>query len=178
MLVVSAWSAWSLRATLLPVSYLDDASLHEQMVRFATRSFESGGNPLTEWFPYLGEGSPQFLHYQSLGALITGLVGVVVGANTAFRWSLFLLLALWPVAIFVSARVLRLTPWTAAAAAAVSPFLVSATGVGYEHGAYLWIGYGLWAQLWASWTLPLAWALPGDHSMTALFWPRQRCSPL
>ena len=158
MVLVTAWSAWSVRATLLSVSYLDDASMHEQMVRFATRSFESGTNPLTQWFPYLGEGSPHFLHYQSLGALITGLVGVVVGANTAFRWSLFLLVALWPVSIYVAARVLRLTPWTAAAAAALSPFLVSATGVGYERGAYLWIGYGVWTQLWASWTLPLAWA--------------------
>lgn len=128
---------WSLQATLLSVSYLDDASVHEQMVRFATRSFQSGRNPLTEWFPYLGEGSPQFLHYQSLGALITALAGMVVGANAAFRWSLFLLVALWPVAIYVSARVLKLGPWTAVAAAALSPFLVSATGVGYERGAYL-----------------------------------------
>ncbi len=158
VLLVATWSIWSLRGTLLSVSYLDDASMHEQMVRFATRSFESGRNPLTEWFPYLGEGSPQFLHYQSLGALITGLAGMVVGAGVAFRWSLFALVALWPLAIYVSARVMRLGPWTAAAAAVLSPFLVSATGVGYERGAYLWIGYGVWAQLWASWTLPLAWA--------------------
>ena len=158
VVLVTAWSAWGLRATLLSASYLDDSSMHQQMVRFATRSLQAGRNPLTEWFPYLGEGSPQFLHYQSLGALVTGLAGVVVGADPAFRWSLFLLVALWPVAIYVSARVLGLTPWTAAAAAALSPFLVSVTGVGYERGAYLWIGYGVWAQLWASWTLPLAWA--------------------
>jgi hypothetical protein len=35
---------------------------------------------------------------------------------------------------------------------------MSAVGVGYEPKAYVWIGYGVWAQLWASWTLPLAWA--------------------
>ena len=35
---------------------------------------------------------------------------------------------------------------------------MSAAGVGYEPKAYVWIGYGVWAQLWASWTLPLAWA--------------------
>ena len=34
---------------------------------------------------------------------------------------------------------------------------MSATGVGYEQKAYLWIGYGVWTQLWASVTLPLAW---------------------
>ena len=39
----------------------------------------------------------------------------------------------------------------------MAPFLVSATGVGYEQHAYVWTGYGVWTQLWASWTLPLAW---------------------
>ena len=44
-------------------------------------------------------------------------------------------------------------------AALLSPFLVSATGVGYERGAYLWVGGAeLWAQLWGSWCLPFAWA--------------------
>ncbi len=39
----------------------------------------------------------------------------------------------------------------------VSPFLASAAGIGYETKAYVWVGYGVWTQLWASWTLPLAW---------------------
>ena len=41
----------------------------------------------------------------------------------------------------------------------MSPFLVSAVtyGVGYEQNAYVWTGYGVWTQLWAMWTLPLAW---------------------
>ena len=39
----------------------------------------------------------------------------------------------------------------------MAPFLVSATGVGYEQHAYVWTGFGVWTQLWASWTLPLAW---------------------
>jgi len=156
--VAAAWSTWSLRATLVPVAYLDDASMHEQMVRYATRSIASGRLPLTGWFPYLGEGSPQFLHYQSLGAMVTGLAGTVVGADTAFRWSLLLLVGLWPIAVYGSARILGLGPWTSAAAAAMSPLLVSVPAVGYERGAYVWVGYGLWAQLWASWTLPFAWA--------------------
>ena len=42
-------------------------------------------------------------------------------------------------------------------AAAVSPFLASAAGIGYETKAYVWVGYGVWTQLWAAWTLPLAW---------------------
>ena len=44
-----------------------------------------------------------------------------------------------------------------AVSAAVSPFLVSVTGIGYEQRAYVWTGFGVWTQLWASVTLPLAW---------------------
>jgi len=43
--------------------------------------------------------------------------------------------------------------------AAMAPFLVSATGIGYEQHAYVWTGFGVWTQLWASLTLPLAWGL-------------------
>jgi hypothetical protein len=39
----------------------------------------------------------------------------------------------------------------------MAPFLVSVPGVGYEQSAYVWLGYGVWTQLWAMWTLPLAW---------------------
>ena len=146
---------WVLRATLEPVAYLDDASVHEQMVRYAVSSFKGGRNPLEGWFPYLGLGSPQFLHYQSLGAMVTGLFGLLVGGDNAFRGSLYLLLALWPLAIYLSARIFGLGAWAAAAASVVAPLLASAPSVGYENGAYLWIGYGLWAQLWGSWALPI-----------------------
>ena len=65
-----------LRALTLGVTYLNDSSLHQQMVRFATVQLRAGHLPLTSWFPFLGEGSPQFLHYQSLPAIVTGLVTV------------------------------------------------------------------------------------------------------
>jgi hypothetical protein len=155
---VVAWNLWTLRASLHAVAYLDDASLHEQMVRFAAHAFENGHNPLTGWFPYLGAGSPQFLHYQSLGAMLTGLAGVFVGPDSAFRWSLYLLVAAWPVSVYLAARLMRIGLVAATAAAVLSSYLMSVPGVGYEPKAYLWIGYGVWAQLWASWTLPLAWA--------------------
>jgi hypothetical protein len=159
LLVIGAvvWNLVNLRALTLPVTYLDDSSLHEQMVRVATAQLRAGHLPLTSWFPYLGEGSPQFLHYQSLPAMLTGLAGLLVGPNTAFRWALYLLLSLWPVSIYVSARAFGGSRPAAAASAAMAPFLVSATGVGYEQHAYLWTGFGVWTQLWAAWTLPLAW---------------------
>ena len=128
-------------------------------MRFATAQLRAGHLPLTSWFPFLGEGSPQFLHYQSLPAILTGLVGLAVGPDAAFRWSLYLLLSLWPISVYLSARAFGAGRPAAAASAAMAPFLVSATGVGYEQHAYVWTGFGVWTQLWASWTLPLAWGL-------------------
>ncbi|HTX32309.1 MAG TPA: YfhO family protein [Solirubrobacteraceae bacterium] len=161
-LLVSAAVAWnlvSLRAETLPVAYLDDSSVHEQMVRFATELLRSGELPLTSWFPFLGEGSPQFLHYQSLPAIIAGAAGLVVGPDVAFRWSLYLLLSLWPLSVYLGGRLLGLGRLGAGCAAAMAPFLVSATGIGYEQRAYVWAGFGVWTQLWGSMTLPLAWGL-------------------
>jgi hypothetical protein len=131
--------------------------MHEQMVRFATARLRAGHLPLTSWFPFLGEGSPQFLHYQSLPAILTGALGLLTGPDVAFRWSLYLLLSLWPVSVYLAARAFGAGRPAAAASAAMAPFLMSVPGVGYEQGAYVWLGYGVWTQLWAMWTLPLAW---------------------
>ena len=158
VVVAVAWGLYELRPELRAVPYLDDSSIHEQMVRVAASRIRSGHLPLTSWFPYLGLGSPQFLHYQSLPSTLSGALGTFVDPDTVFRWSLYLLLALWPLAIYWSARLFGLGRWTAAAAAAAAPFLSSAAGIGYETKAYVWVGYGVWTQLWASWTLPLAWA--------------------
>ena len=151
------WNLINLRAETWAVSYLDDSSLHEQMVRFATTQLRAGHLPLTSWFPFLGEGSPHFLHYQSLPAMLTGAVGLVTGSNVAFRWSLYLLWCLWPISVYLAGRLFGFGKWPSALAAAMAPFLMSPIAVGYEQKAYIWVGYGVWAQLWASWTLPLAW---------------------
>lgn len=156
---VVAWNLWSLRAVVRPVAYLNDASVHEMMVRYAANLITAGKDPFTSWFPFIGLGSAQYLHYQSLGSVLTGLVGVVVGPDTAFRWSLYLLLSLWPFVIYCSARLFGLPRAAATMAALLSPFVVSFTGVGYERGAYLWIGGAeVWTQLVGSWALPFAWA--------------------
>ena len=157
--VVVAWNLWSLRGTTLPVAHLNDGSVHEEMVRFATKVIDAGRLPFTSWFPYTGLGSAQFLRYQGLSAALAGLVGTVLGAGTTFRWSIYLLVALWPFAIYGSARVFGLRRRVALAAALLSSFMVSHTGIGYERGAYSWTGGAeVWTQLLGSWTLPFAWA--------------------
>jgi hypothetical protein len=56
----------------------------------------------------------------------------------------------------------------------MAPFLWSAIGIGYEQHTYLWTGFGVWTQLWASVTLPLAWGFSwrwirdGRHALAAV----------
>jgi hypothetical protein len=157
---VCAWDLWSLRSTTTSVVYAYDASVHDQMVRFATLSVQAGRSPFTSWFPFINLGSAQYLHYQSLGSVLTGLAGTMVGPGTAFRWALYLLLSLWPLAIYASARLFGLSGPVAAGAAVLSALLMSTGGAGFEQDAYLRVGgEELWTQLWGSWALPFAWAL-------------------
>ncbi len=87
--------------------------------------------------------------------MAVGLIGNIISPNTAFRWSTYLGVSLWPVCIFVSAKILGLKNLTPATSALFASFIMSVPGVGYEQKGYIWIGYGLWSQLVASWFLPL-----------------------
>ena len=140
------------------VWYPNDAAVHGSMVRWAAERIREGHLPLDGWYPYLSLGASRFHHYQSLPHIVTGAVSVVVGAGV-FRWSLYLLLATWPIAVYVGGRLLGLGRWPAACAALVSPLLNSEPGLGYEWGSYVWRGSGTWAQLWGMWALPFAWGL-------------------
>jgi hypothetical protein len=154
---VVLWGCWKWRAEVNAVSYLDDSSVHEQMARFALHRLRAGHLPQTSWFPFLGLGSPHFLHYQGLPATVAGTLGLATGGDAAFRLTLYLLLALWPLSVYWSARLFDLGRGASLLSSAAAPLLASAIGIGYEPKAYVWIGYGVWAQLWASWALPLAW---------------------
>jgi Gpi18-like mannosyltransferase len=140
---------------------LNDSAFHLQMVRWASGQIHGGRIPLDGWYPDLSLGSSFFHHYQSLSETITAYASHVIGASsqTTYDWFLYLLLALWPISVYLGARLLEWDRWTATAAAMVSPLIVSAPGYGYEHGSYTWQGYGVYSQLWAMWLLPIAWGL-------------------
>jgi hypothetical protein len=140
---------------------LNDSSFHLLMVRWASGQFHEGRVPFDGWFPYFALGSSFFHHYQSLPHTLTALLANMTGAGdqTTYLWILYVLLSLWPVAVYAGARLLDWSRWTSAAAAAISPLLVSTPGYGYEHGSYTWQGYGIYGQLWAMCLLPIAWGL-------------------
>ncbi len=148
-----------LRAERLPVQQLNDNSIHASMVRWAEGRMQAGHLPVDGWYPFLSLGSSRFHHYQSFPHIVTAAAQTVLPVDDLFQWSLYLLLALWPIAVYVGGRLLGWEPLTAGCAALVSPLLVGAPGLGYEYGSYLWRGAGTWTQLWGMWLLPLTWGL-------------------
>ena len=157
--IVVGFNLWLLRAEILPVLYPNDASVHLSMVRWALNRIREGHLPFDGWYPYLGLGSSLFHHYQSLPHTLTAGLALAAGPDWAFSITLYVLLASWPISVYFGARLLGWERWVAAAAALVSPLLVSTPGYGYELGSYAWRGYGMWSQLWAMWLMPLAWGL-------------------
>ncbi len=136
------------------VWYLNDSAVHRSMTTWAADRIRDGHLPFDGWYPYLALGASRFHHYQSLPHIITGALSIVLGPGT-FRWSLYLLLACWPISVYAGGRLLGLGRWPAAAAALVSPLLVSRPGLGFEWNSYVWRGSGTWAQLWGMWALPI-----------------------
>ena len=148
-----------LRAQTKYAENLNDGALHLLMVRWASGQLHEGRVPFDGWFPYFALGSSFFHHYQSLPHTATALLSNVLGGSTesTYLWIQYLLLALWPISVFLSARLLEWDKWTAAGAALISPLLASIPGYGFEHESYVWQGYGVYSQEWGMWLLPLAW---------------------
>jgi hypothetical protein len=150
------FNLWVLRSERLVVSYPNDSQTHLQMVQWATSMLSHGLLPFDHWYPHLALGSPFFVQYQSASAVLAGALGLAVGAQTSYAWTLYLLLALWPLCVFWTGRLLGWGRWESSIAAVISPLLFSITGRGFEDQAFTWLGSGLWSELWAMWTVPLA----------------------
>jgi hypothetical protein len=173
--IAIVFNLWILRAEVLPAQNLNDAAVHSSMVRWAESRIREGHLPFDGWYPYLSLGASRFHHYQSLPHIATAYLSVLFGTDRVFQVSLYLLLSLWPLAVYAGMRLFGWGPWPSALGALVSPLLASKPGLGYEDGSYAWRGYGTWSQLWGMWMLPLAWGLSwravakkGSYALAAL----------
>jgi hypothetical protein len=156
---VTAFNVWYLRSHLRAVHDLNDGSFHAAYVRWAADRVRAGRTPFDGLFTSLGLGFPIFHHYQVLPHVVVGTLGALVDPGLLYRWTLFLLLALWPLGLYAASRLLGLSRGAAAGAAVLAPFVIAEPGYGYQLGSYAWWGYGMWSQLWGMWLFAFAVAL-------------------
>ena len=109
MLVACVFNLVILRGETTPANNLNDSAFHLEMVRWADHQIGEGKVPLDGWFPNLGLGSSFFHHYQSLPYTLTAYAARITGLGdtTTYLWILYLMLALWPISVFLGARLLE-----------------------------------------------------------------------
>src|SRR5579871_6583257 len=133
---------------------LNDNVFHFTLIEGMVHAFERGDNPLDFWSPEWSLGYPVLRTYQPLGHAIVAAVYFLlfksVSLMTVFVWVRYLSVLLLPLTFFATARLLTLSPLTAAAAALLAPLISTQAMYGLEYGSYLWAGSGLFTQAVAS----------------------------
>ncbi len=147
-------TAWQLRPEFTtPVPASNDLALHWQMVQGASREMANWRNPLDFWMPQIELGYPQFLYYQNLPHLVVAgvhrLVFGLVELRTVFDGARYLLLVGLPLTVYWSMRRMEFSVRAAAISAAATTLFANRAGFGLEYDGQLWVGRGLFTQLWA-----------------------------
>ncbi len=136
-----------------PVPAGNDLALHWQMVVGASREMANWRNPLDFWMPQIELGYPQFLYYQNLPHLVVAglhrLLFGLVELRTVFDVVRFALTIGFPLTVYWSMRRMEFSSRAAAVSAAVSLLFANRDGFGLALDGQLWIGRGLFTQLWA-----------------------------
>ena len=137
----------------IPIPSVNDDATHFLLIQRASEALAGGENLLDHWVPEFELGFPWFLYYQNvphlavvlLHRLLLGQVELLTLMN-AIR---FTLLVGFPLAVYWSMRRMAFST-VAAAVGAASASLLSANGrYGFEYGSYVWLGFGMFTQLWA-----------------------------
>lgn len=139
---------------------LNDNVFHYSLCVSMNGEIETGGAPLDHWVPYWCAGYPIFHYYQHFPHLMVvsayQLLLKKVSMFFIYHLFIYLLLVLYPLIVYYSLRKMRLDSLPAAGAAVFSLAMSNINGYGLEIGSFTWRGQGLYAQLWATFLLPLA----------------------
>ena len=133
---------------------INDDAFHWAFISRGVDAIEHGENVLEFWVPQMGLGFPQFLYYQHLPHVSVILLYEAlfrsVDAYTLFNGVRYALLAGLPVTVFWALRRMDLSPMSAAVGAAASSVLSTPYLYGFDYNSYLWRGFGMYTQLWAT----------------------------
>ena len=152
VMLVQAVAIWP-ELTVGRITKNDNVS-HFTLLEGMVQAVEQGENPLDFWSPEVAFGFAIFRGYQPLAhgivVLIYFALGKTVSLMTVFVCVRFLAMVLLPLSFFAMARLLGLSPLTAAATALLSPLIaaVGQGGLGVEYRS--WLTFGVFSQLVAT----------------------------
>jgi len=151
---------WLLAPEAHPALPLNDGVLHLGLATRAAETFGTGESTIDQWNSNWVLGFPVFQYYQHLPhiavAAIDRLFGERIDLATLYNWSFYLVLAVFPLAIYAGLRLLEFTPLAAAFAALCAPLLSSSAIGGFDYQSYVWRGSGMFTQAWGMSLFPLA----------------------
>jgi hypothetical protein len=131
----------------------NDDAMHYLFVQRANAALLAGQNPFDFWVPEIELGFPQFLYYQHLPHLVVvalyWLLLKQVSLLTLFDLVRYLLLVGFPVTVYWSMRLMDFSRPAAAIAATGASLLSADYHYGFEYESYIWLGLGMFTQLWA-----------------------------
>lgn len=143
-----------------PFPFLNDSVLHFGLIQALASAPERGQSLLDPWVPTWCSGFPVFHYYQSLPHfLVLGLWKLLGGALPlvqVFRLVEWLLLATFPVPVYLAMRRLGADRSAAAAAAVLAPLIKTNYLHGHDMESYVWQGLGQYTQVVGGWLFPLA----------------------
>jgi len=136
----------------VPVPSENDDIAHFVLVRQANEALDLGANPVDFWVPQLELGLPEFLYYQHLPHLAVVLLHRLllkrVALFTLFNLVRYLLMVLFPLTVYWSMRTMEFSPISSAIGAGFGSLISANHDFGFDYENYLWLGYGLYTQIW------------------------------
>jgi hypothetical protein len=145
----------------------NDDVLHLLTLGQTVAAMLMGRDPTDFWLGTVDLGYPLFHYYQHLSIVLPAALDVLflrafgqpLPLDLLLSWVTYLLLSLFPLSIYWSMRRFGFARVTAALAGLVASLLSTNGLYGFDFGSYIWIGHGLYTQLWAMVLLPPTLAL-------------------
>jgi hypothetical protein len=138
---------------------LNDGALHVVVLQRMLDAFKAGQDPTDPWLKTVTMGYP-FLHYYQhlpfVGPALAAWALPDVGVQTIFNSTQYALFCAFPVSIYWSMRRFGFAPVIAGLSAVAAPVLSTHGLFGFDDNSYVWIGYGMYTQLWGMVLLPIA----------------------
>jgi hypothetical protein len=143
---------------------LNDGVMHLLALQQAVTALASGQDPTDLWVAPIAMGYPLFHYYQhlpyvlpaALYVLTSSVLPVPLQIAGLFDWTGYLLLSAFPLSIYWSMRRFGFARLPSALTSLAAPLIATDGLFGFDFNSYVWIGYGLYTQLWGMLLLPPA----------------------